>query len=454
MNDTLKPIFAGMEPPYSPNPEPITEGADTAQDKPTGHEAVIAALAKLSPIEYDRIRVNAAAKLRIQVKTLDAEVKAIRAKFDTPSTLPFQEVEPCETPIEPAIVLNSIVAAIRRYLIMELEQADAMALWVMHSWVIDALEVSPLLIVTAPERACGKTQTLTVCSHMVARPLSAANSTSSFLFRAIDLWKATLLIDEVDTFMKHNDDMKGIINAGHTRSSAFIGRTVAVGDTHEPRIFPVWGAKALAGIALEKHLPDSTMSRGIVLNLRRKLPHEKVERLRHANRDVFESLRPQLARFALDYGEEVRSAKPHLPDQLSDRAQDNWEPLLAIASCAGPEWFDRATQAALKLSHEADSLTNTGNELLADVQEIFEAKNKDKITTSELIAALIDDEEKSWATYNRGRPLSPRQLANMLKPYNIQPRTVRVLNTTPKGYYRIDFEDAFSRYLTRELDPK
>lgn len=442
--------LADMVPPDSPQSEPSPE----AQNPDIDSNAVIADLAKLSPIEYDRARVDAAAKLGIQVKTLDAEVKAARTKPETSPTLPFTEVEPCSEPIEPAFLLNSMVAAIRSYLIMEPEQADAMALWVMHSWVIDSLEVSPLLIVTAPERACGKTQTLTVCSLVVARPLSAANSTASFVFRALDLWKATLLIDEVDTFLRHNDEMKGIINAGHTRSSAFVGRTVAVGDTHEPRLFPVWGAKALAGIALEKHLPDSTMSRGIILNLRRKLPHEKVERLRHANRDVFESLRPQLARFALDYGEEVRLAKPHLPDALNDRQQDNWEPLLAIASCAGTEWLDRATQAALKLSIEAESLTNSGNDLLADIQDIFDNRTDAKITTTDLISALVDDQEKSWATYNRGKQLNPRQLATLLKPYGIHPRTVRVLNTTPKGYYRDDFEDAFSRYLTREPDTK
>jgi len=196
------------------------------------------------------------------------------------------------------------------------------------------------------------------------------------------------------------------------------------------------------------------MSRGIILNLRRKLPHEKVERLRHSQRHVFESLRPKLARFALDYAGQVRDARPELPEQLSDRAQDNWEPLLAIASCAGPDWLERATQAAIKLSSTAESLTNPGNELLADIFDIFESRNESKITTTELISALVNDDEKSWATYNRGKPLSPRQLANLLKPYGIQPRTVRVLNTTPKGYYQDDFEDAFSRYLTREPDPK
>lgn len=413
---------------------------------------IIAKLAKLNPIEYDRVRVESASRLGIQVKTLDAEVKSARAKTEAPSTLPFEEVEPCESAVDPAQLLDELTATIRRYLVLEQEQAHALALWIILTWLTGSVEILALLIITAPERSCGKTQALVVCSYLVARPLSASNSTSSFIFRAIDTWQATVLLDEADTFVQKNDDLKGIINAGHTRSTAFVGRTVAVGDTHEPRMYPVWGAKALAGIALEKHLPDSTMSRGIILNLRRKMPHEKVERLRHSNRGVFESLRPKLARFALDYAEQVRAARPELPDQLSDRDQDNWEPLLAIANCAGPEWLERARQAAIKLSSTAESLTNPGNELLADIQDIFDNRTDTKITTVDLISALVDDQEKSWATYNRGRPLSPKQLANLLKPYGIQPRTVRMALATPKGYYREDFEDAFSRYLTREPD--
>jgi len=425
----------------------------TTSETPVDDKAVIAELARLSSLQYDRARVEAAAKLGVQVKTLDMEVKKHQTNECTSSdTTPFQEVAPCESSIDLSQVLEELVGILHKYLIMEPEQADAVALWIVHTYVIDSVEVSPLLIITAPERSCGKTQTLTVCSYLTARALSASNSTPSFLFRAIDKWQASILIDEADTFIKRNDDLKGIINAGHTRASAFVGRTVAVGDTHEPRMFPVWGAKAFAGIALERHLPDSTMSRGVIINLRRKKPDEKVARLRHTSRTEFESLKPKLARFAADYCDQVRSARPKLPEQLSDRAQDNWEPLLAIASLAGDQWVERAAKAAVKLANAADSLTSTGNELLGDIHEVFEERRESKITTAELIAALIDDDEKSWATYNRGKPLTPRQLATMLKPYDISPRTVRVFTSTPKGYYREDFEDAFSRYLT-EGDP-
>ena len=125
-----------------------------------------------------------------------------------------------------------------------------------------------------------------------------------------------------------------MVNAGYKRGG-YVLRSEATGDSFEPRMFSVYGAKSIAGIALEKHLPDSTMSRGVVFNMRRKLPHETVERMRDADDAAFDRLASQLARFAVDYSQQVRLARPDLPDELSDRAQDNWEPLLAIAACAG-----------------------------------------------------------------------------------------------------------------------
>ena len=116
------------------------------------------------------------------------------------------------------------------------------------------------------------------------------------------------------------------------------------------------------------------MSRAVVINLRRKLPHETVQRLRHADADLFEGIASKLARFADDHAQQVRRARPALPEALSDRAQDNWEPLMAIAECAGPDWMRRATAAALKLSGDAADPVSTGNELLADIKQVFDTK--------------------------------------------------------------------------------
>jgi putative DNA primase/helicase len=207
--------------------------------------------------------------------------------------------------------------------------------------------------------------------RMAYRPLPASNASASALFRAVEAWKPTILIDEADTYFRDNAELHGMVNAGYLRDG-YVLRSEAVGDSFEPRMFSVFSAKALAGIALEKHLPDATMSRGLVINLRRKLVHESVNRLRHADRDLFIGIAEKLARFALDYSQRVRLARPVLPDVLSDRDQDNWDGLLAIASCAGDEWVHRATAAALELSGAGEKVVSTGNELLADIQQIFE----------------------------------------------------------------------------------
>ena len=218
-------------------------------------------------------------------------------------------------------------------------------------------------------------------------------------------------------------------------------------------MFSVFSAKAIAGIALEKHLPDTTMSRGIVFNLRRKMNHGSVSRLRHADRMAFGEITAKYARFAQDYAQQVKHARPILPESLSDRDQDNWEPLLAIAGCAGDAWLTRATNAALKLSSYGEKSVSTGNQLLADIQEILENKRINRIRSAQLISDLIEDVEKPWVTYNRGNPISTRQLAKLLSAYDISSKTVRFsFYDTPKGFELSQFKDAFARYLTKPED--
>lgn len=225
------------------------------------------------------------------------------------------------------------------------------------TWVIDVVHVAPLLIITAAEKRCGKSLLLELLGKLVARPLTASNISPAALFRAIEDWQPTMLIDEVDSFMKDNENLRGIINSGHTRNSAFVWRTIKVGESYTLTRFSTWGPKAISGIG---HIADTLMDRGIVIEMRRKLPHELVERIRYAQPEFFVSLARKLARFAKDYAEQVRQARPDLPQALDDRALDNWEPLLAIASVAGSEWVGIATRAALNLSSAENAAQSIG----------------------------------------------------------------------------------------------
>ena len=426
---------------------PLPENAAQADAPPAqSDDEIIQWLASLKPLEYDRVRKEQATALKVRPGTLDGMVKAARSDESEVDRLPFAEVEPHPEPIDPAQLLSEVSDTIRQFIVLDTEQAHAAALWVAFTWFVDVVEVAPLAIISAPEKSCGKSQLLFLFGRMVSKPLIASNMRGATLFRIAEKWHPAILIDEADTFIKTDEDIAGLINAGHTRDGALAWRLV--GDSFEPKAFNIWGAKALAGITLEKHLPDATMSRGIIFEMRRKLGSEMVIRLRDAEPGLFEVIASKLARFAADYSQQVKQARPLLPERLSDRAQDNWHPLLAIAACAGAEWVTRATVAALKLSGAGEETQSTGNELLADIQHIFESKKKDKINFADLIQALCDDEEAGWATYNRGKPITPRQVSKRLKEYGISSKPTRFgYEGVQKGFDVDQFADAFARYM-------
>ena len=425
--------------------------ASDAKVLPQTDSEVITGLAALKPLDYDRVRVEKAKTLKVRPATLDSMVKAEREAKNQGES-PFKDIEPWHEAIAPAQLLDELTSTIQRFIVLDKHQAQTAALWAATCWFINVIDCAPIALINAPERACGKTQLLTVLARLAPRTAQASGISPSVLFRMIEAYQPTLFIDEVETVLKDNEDLRGLINAGHTRDSAFVWRSVAKGDDFEPKRFTVWGMKAIAGINAIK-LAETVTSRSIVFHLRRKTAGEKVDRLRRAEAGLFEALASKLARFAEDYASEVQQARPVLPDALGDREQDNFEPLLQIASVAGDHWPNTALNAALRLSGATQTPMSSANELLADIQEVFEAKQMIKITTTELINTLCEDTEKSWATYNRGKQLSPRQLSNKLRDYGIASKTIRINPyETAKGFECEQFNDAFARYLTDPLN--
>ncbi|MGC1181490.1 DUF3631 domain-containing protein [Legionella sp.] len=403
----------------------------------TRHEAIIrAAQTTLAPNgksvdEYNKSLIKSTSrKDKTNISSMEYDV--------------IDDIEPWPVMINPNELLTEIENLIRRCIVCNSDTVIAATLWATMTWFMDSIQVAPLAVITAPEKRCGKSQLLFLFTKMVKNPLPASNITSAALFRTVDLWGPTLLIDEADSFIKDDEELRGILNCGHTRDSAFIIRTVQVGKDYYPRKFNVWGAKALAGIG---HLSETLMDRAIILELRRKLPHEKVERLRHIDPNLFASLKSKLSRFAIDFSDTISSARPHLPEILNDRAQDNWEPLLAIADAVGGKWPEQARKAAISMSTQDNSIASIGTELLLNIQDIFEQRKIERFSTSDLIQALCSDDEQPWATYHRGQAITPRQLANLLKSYGIKSKGIRIGNTTPKGFEKQQFAEAFDRYL-------
>jgi len=404
----------------------------------------------LDAIQYDRLRNKVAGHAEIRVSTLDNLVKSDSPKSGAiegqGTSIDWEDTIPWPEPVDGASLLDELVSTFQRYIILPPGAAETIALWTVHTHAHEAAFISPYLALRSPEKRCGKTLTLQLLSALVPKPLPASNITPSALFRAVDKWHPTLLVDEADTFIRRNDELAGILNSGHTKASAWVVRTVQVGDDFEPRRFSTWAPKA---IALIGNLKDTLQDRSIVISMRRKTREEKVERLRLDRVDEFETLRRKVARWVADYFDKMTNADPKVPRSLNDREQDNWRPLLAIADLAGCKWPARARQAAETLSGYSDADDGSIKvQLLQDIHDAFEEAGYPKaMKTVDLLSVLHEAEDRPWYEWKKGKPMSPHSLATQLRPYGIKPTQIRFGEESLKGYYLETFLDAFSRYL-------
>jgi putative DNA primase/helicase len=410
-------------------------------DEPTDDDIEIGRLARLSPIEYERDRKIAAEQMGVRTTILDRLVAVERDNIDGDGAkqgrgLTLPEPQPWPDPVEGIELLGELSAAIKRHVVMPDHVADAVAMWAVHTYIVECFGISPRLAITSPEKGCGKTTLLDVVSRLVWRPLS----TAAAIFRVVDILQPTLLIDEADTFLRDNEDLRGVLNSGHRHGGSVL-RTV--GDDHEPRPFATYSACA---IALIGKLPATLADRSITAELRRRLASEAVEPFRHDRTTHLDMLARKAARWASDNADCVRGADPDIPAGIFNRVADNWRPLLAIADAAGGDWPERARRVLAAMAGANDD-QSTGAMLFADIRDIFSEREADRLPSSELAEALVAIEGRPWAEWRHGKPITANGLARLLAPYGIAPATIRVGTKTPKGYQLADFADAFERYL-------
>jgi putative DNA primase/helicase len=326
-------------------------------------KATIAGLAKLSPLQYDRQRSRAAEELGVSVSALDKAVKGAKASdADTKGQgrpLELPDVEPWGESVNGAELLDDICKAIQRYVVLPEGSADVMALWALHTHVFDCFNHSPRLAITSPEKGCGKTTALDVLRELVSRPLSTSNVTVSAVFRTIEIVSPTLLIDEADTFLKENEELRGILNSGHRKGTPII-RTV--GDDYEPRQFSTWSPAAIAMIG---NLPSTLDDRSIAVRLRRRKPTERVETFRSDRAIELHVLARKAARWGVDHQATLLRADPDM-GELINRAADNWRPLFAIADLAGGKWPKHARTIAQSAEAEKED-QSVRTMLLSDI---------------------------------------------------------------------------------------
>jgi hypothetical protein len=336
-------------------------------------------------------------------------------------------------------------------------EANALALWSVHTHGIAAAEHTPYIHITSAEMRCGKTRLLECLELLVARPWLTGRVTAAVLARKVDAEQPTLLLDELDAQFnadkENSETLRGILNTGHRlggKTSVCVGQ----GANISYRDFSTYCAKCIAGIG---DIPETLSDRSIRIELKRARPDEPRDRFRRKTAlPLAEPLRIEAEAWALQNIDALIAAEPDLPDALSDRAQDSWEPLFAIADAAGGRWPTLARAAAVQL--HARSEIEQGSDrvrLLAKVRDAFDEQRCDRIQTTHLLRLLARDDTGPWADWwdQSGQLPGPtrgaaRRLAEHLRPYGIQPQTIRLPDGgSVKGYMLDSFRDAFSRFL-------
>jgi putative DNA primase/helicase len=428
---------------------------DAAEEYRETTEETVARLAKLPPLEYDQMREKEAAILGVRVTTLDAEVskarpQPVKVKGDDKQgrAVSFDEPTPWPQAVDGAELLDAIAVEVRRYVVMAAAAMTAIALWIVHTYLLDGFMISPRLAITSPEPRCGKTTLLRVLERLTPKAMRAASLTAPVAFRLVELRQPTLLIDEYDATSLGDDALRGILNDGHQRGGC---TPRCVGDGNEVRLFATYCAVA---IALIGDLPATLTDRSIPIRLQRRRKDELVEKFRIRQTERLDMLARQIARWAADNTLTVGAADPAMPVGMHDRAEDNWEPLLAIADVVGGDWPDKARQAARAFASSDDGDTSVGGQLLSDIKAIFaERRNADWLPSEEIAGALGQMEWPPWGEFGRsGKPITANGLARLLKPFGIRPGKAREDGYTPgtRGYALASFKDAFARYLSPE----
>ena len=343
-----------------------------------------------------------------------------------------------------AEILDLIAAKFKEHVkFQEESEADALALWVVMTYVMEHLEIAPMVYVTSPEPMCGKSTVMKLLKVFCHRAEMVSKITPAAIYRLIERDQPTLIFDEADRFLRGNDELNGIINAGHARFEAnvIINKKLADGN-YDAVTFPVWCAKAIAGIGKQD---DTLTSRSIVISLRRKLVTETVKPIRFNFYQEYKFIRESLAAWAANFEPiSEREMEPFLK-ATTDRGTDNWLALGIIAKRINPEWVKRV-QAALDTIEvrQSDSLQSARVQLLSDVRVVVSICSRPEWSSTDLYNAVVQNEETDWLVFNHGRPITKKKFTQMLGDFGIKPTKRSNANV----FYVTDLEDAFERYLT------
>ena len=344
-------------------------------------------------------------------------------------------------------VLDLVLHLIEQHIAIPTTERLAVALWILHTYVFDRSDITPRLAALSPASGCGKTALLILLDLLTAESYRTDNISPATIYHLLDRGSHTLLIDEADNLgLLNNPLLRAVFNSGHRRGGG-ISRFV----DGRPRRYATFAPLAIAAIkGTPLPLPLPLLHRSIVIDMQRS-PKPMVRLDERA--PEFPVSREQIHRWAATC---TLAPDPEMPPSLRNRDADNWRLLLAIADSLGRGEDARAAAVALCANRPDE---DPGVVALDHIRIVFSGLGVDRIASAALIGAMHDVDDGLWSDW-RGRhgdrqphKLTQGELAGLLHPFGIRPRTVWPANRVPgsksyRGYMRGWFESAWAAYCS------
>jgi Protein of unknown function (DUF3631) len=339
--------------------------------------------------------------------------------------------------------LDLVHELLEQYLELKQHEYVAVALWILHTHIYNQFLITPRLALVSPVRGCGKTTVLAFLALLTARGRKDDSISAAAIIRLVDRERCTLLCDEADNLgLGHNSILRAVLNSGHRKGGS---RTLLVKDA--PRRFSTFSPLAIAAIGV---LPLPIMHRSVVIHMERAA---RVLRRFDESDPAINYAYAMVRAWARDIS---LNPDPDLPSELRNRPADNWRVLIAIADSFGRSWGARARKAAVDFSH-AYRDEDAAVTLLQDIRAVFDSLGVDRLSSARLVAELVGMEDAGWADWRglrddqQPRRLSQGELARLLAPFGIRPRSIwpRRRNQdskSRKGYLRSQFEQVWRAY--------
>jgi hypothetical protein len=360
--------------------------------------------------------------------------------------------------LSPEQLFHAIKSFVMRYVVFSRpEHADVITLWIMHTWVADYADFTPYIYLHSPVMRCGKTQVHRIVEPLVKNPLRTCNISESALFREIADSHPTLLWDEVDSIFgsrkasEANENKRALLNAGYERGIRAIRMERSAGGFKKISYDP-FCPKILAGIG---RLPDTIVDRSISILIHRKLKTQPCQKYRRQDRDKAKPLHDTLEAWSKDTEllKTLRESQPRTPEFMSDRQEDIWEPLLAIADAIGGDVPELAREAARALCDNDDEFGHSAAQLAAIKKVVGE---QSRITSADLINGLWEADALPSRLMEDDTPNHKKighWLSKFIKSYEGKPaRKLRFGEQTFKGYEGAELKQIFDRYCPPEQE--